>query len=75
MYRYDRASDTFTYRFTPDPSVHAPTVIYVPPLHYPNGYTTAVTGARVISKPGSSRLELDARPGARDVAVTITVAR
>jgi endoglycosylceramidase len=70
-YRYDATSDTFTDRYAADAAVKAPTLIYVPPLHYPNGYAVSVTGARVVSKPGSNRLTLDNEPGARQVSVTI----
>jgi endoglycosylceramidase len=46
----------------------------LPRLAYPSGYRTDVTGARVVSKPGSEHLKLRALPGATTVRLTITPA-
>jgi endoglycosylceramidase len=56
--RYDPTANTFTYTYAPDRGISAPTVIFTAPLHYPRGYTVAVTGARVVSAPGARYLEL-----------------
>lgn len=50
-------------------------IITVPRLHYPAGYRVAVTGARVVSKPGGVRLKLRSCRGARRVTVTVTTGR
>jgi hypothetical protein len=51
------------------------TVIEVPPLHYPTGYSVSVKGARVISAPDADPLLLRARRSARSVTVSVTPAR
>jgi endoglycosylceramidase len=56
--RYDPATNTFDYTYAPDRSISSPTVIFASPLHYPRGYTVAVTGARVVSARGARYLEL-----------------
>jgi endoglycosylceramidase len=71
-YRYDPAADSFSTRYTPDPAVHAPTVVYVPPIHYPAGYKVSVSGARVVSNPGASLLQLVNERGAREVSLVVT---
>ena len=73
-YRYDPAGDTFTYRFKPDSKIHAPSVVYVPPMHFPDGYRVTVSGARVVSKPGARLLELANTPGAREVDLVVRAA-
>ncbi len=47
------------------------TVIEAPTSVYPSGYTVSVSGARVVSKPCSSLLEIEAAAGARVVRVTV----
>jgi endoglycosylceramidase len=70
---FDAATKTFEYSYTPR-CAGGPTEIYVPKLHYPRGYSLDLTGARAISPPGSSRLKLEALPGAAGVSVKITPA-
>ena len=48
------------------------TAIELPALVYPNGYRVTVTGATVASRPRSSQLLLQSRPGAAAVSVTVT---
>lgn len=48
-----------------------PSVISIPRLTYPDGYTATVQGARVISSPCARRLVLLSRPGAGEVAVSV----
>ena len=55
---YDPTNDTFIYTYAPNRRIAAPTVIFTAPIHYPDGYTVAVTGARVISASGARYLEL-----------------
>jgi endoglycosylceramidase len=57
-----------------DPSIHAPTEIFVPTVRYASGYHVVVSGpARVISGPNAELLELRTT-GAGTVHVTITAA-
>jgi endoglycosylceramidase len=74
-YHYDRAADTFTYQFTADASTHAPTVVYVPRIHYPTGYTVRAAGARVVSSPGATLLKLVTNRGARQVRLVVAPRR
>jgi endoglycosylceramidase len=68
---FDGASKTFEYRYTPRCAA-GPTEIYVPKLHYPDGYALELTGARAASKPGAALLTLRHEPGAAEVLVRIT---
>jgi hypothetical protein len=73
------ASGTFTlsYQTTLPAGVAAPagllTAVSLPAAAFPTGYTATVTGAKVVSRPGSALLCLAAEPGA--AAVSLTVAR
>lgn len=61
----------FAYRYAPR-IASAPTEIYVPvQLHYPAGYETQVSGARVISVPDSARLLLQNDADAGEVRVVV----
>lgn len=77
-YAFDPTTDSFTFTYsTLTPSGAAsgsPTVVYVPPLQYPQGYSVAADGATVSSRTGSSHLQLEANPGATTVTVTVTPA-
>jgi endoglycosylceramidase len=48
------------------------TVVRIPRLAYPSGYTAVVTGARVTSRPCARSLVLRTRPRARSVRVELT---
>ncbi len=48
------------------------TVVAVPALSYPDGYTAAVTGARITSRPCAERLTLRRRPHAAEVTLRLT---
>lgn len=48
-----------------------PTVVFVPELHYPDGYRAKVRGARVISRPCARRLLLRRKPRAREVVLRL----
>jgi endoglycosylceramidase len=55
----DQANQEFDFTYRTDPSIGAPTEVFVPPMHYPKGYTVTVTGpAQVISAPNAALLEL-----------------
>ena len=41
-------------------------------LHYPNGYTVTVSGARIRSAPNAPRLVLENEAGAVEVSVMVT---
>jgi endoglycosylceramidase len=71
----ERTDELFTLEFRTDPSIHAPTVIFVPvQRHYPNGYTVEVHGpAAVTSPPNASLLTLHTT-GNGTVTVTVTAA-
>jgi endoglycosylceramidase len=49
-----------------------PSTVHVPKLAYPDGYTVAVDGARVISRRCSETLVLLAKPWAASVSVKVT---
>lgn len=68
---YDPGTDRFTLRYVPNPSVHAPTVVFVPRLHYPRGYCAKVTGGTVRSTPGTPSLDIAALAGAATVQLTV----
>lgn len=66
-----RPAQTYRYRYTADPKVHAPTEIEIPPYTYPLGYTVKVTGARVTSRTDAALLTLSADRGATTVSLTV----
>jgi endoglycosylceramidase len=47
------------------------TEIFVPPVHYPNGYAVDVHGAQVISAPGAHVLTVASCPGVDQVTVRV----
>ena len=46
--------------------------VFVPPVHYGQGYRAVASGARVVSRPGARVLRLRACPGASRVTVVVT---
>jgi len=77
-YSYGSDTDVFrldysTARASGDGSFPAgsETDVYVPPLHYPNGYSVQVTGAAPISAPGASELRLASCAGSTAVSVRV----
>jgi endoglycosylceramidase len=69
---FDPATGAFGLRYVPDPTIRAPTVIFVPTrMHYPAGYCTQVAGGTVVSASDSQLLEVKNRAHAGSVAVTI----
>lgn len=68
-YAYDATTGTFTMSYRSDPTIAAPTRIFVSPLTAPNGYTVS-TNAGTVTKNGSYvDLAVDT---ATDVRITIT---
>ncbi|MBL7621620.1 hypothetical protein [Frankia sp. AgB1.8] len=73
------AAGTFSLRYAPGtlPS-GKPTpagwvsAVSLPAAAYPTGYTLALTGARLVSRPGSALLCVAAQPGATQVSLTVT---
>lgn len=55
---YDPASGAFSYVFTPDVSIEAPTSIVIPTRAYPNGYVATVENATVISTAQAGMLKV-----------------
>jgi endoglycosylceramidase len=47
---FDPHDGAFRYRYRPDPSITAPTSIFVSPLHYPDGYRVTVDHGSVVSR-------------------------
>jgi endoglycosylceramidase len=68
---FSRPAQTYRYRYSVNPKIHAPTEIEIPPYTYPLGYTAQVTGARVTSATGAALLTLSADRGARTVSLTV----
>lgn len=67
---FDSTTAVFSYRYTARCTA-GPTEIYVPALHYPNGYTVEVTGAEVVSEPDAALLLLENLPEATEVTVSV----
>ena len=47
---FDPHDGAFRYRYRPDPSITAPTRIFVSPLHYPHGFRVSVDHGSVVSR-------------------------
>jgi endoglycosylceramidase len=76
-YGYDTSTHTFTLKYsTKAPNgrrlgKRAPTVIYVPRIHYPHGYDVAVNGDPFVAHGNSRYVLVPNRPGARSATVKI----
>lgn len=68
---YDRDARVLEYEFTPDHSITAPTVLFTSPVNNPRGYRVEVEGARVVSLPGATYLQLRPLRGATHVSVRL----
>ena len=66
-YGFDPATTTFTFRYAGRPGL---TEVFVPELHYPDGYAVEVSGATVAS-PVRSRVLMLRTTGKREVTVTV----
>jgi endoglycosylceramidase len=72
-YGYNFKTHVFHLDYKVNPRVDAPTVVFASkPLHYPHGYKLALSGAKLITKPGSEWIELKNLPGASDVSLTLS---
>jgi endoglycosylceramidase len=71
---FDPTSHAFDFSYTPR-RAGGPTEIFVPGRQYPEGYRVTVHGARVVSAPNASILQLAADRGATRVAVTVSPIR
>jgi endoglycosylceramidase len=69
--KFDAATRVFEYAYAPR-CAGGPTEIYVPALHYPNGYALAVDGARVLSAPDAALVKLENLRDVTQVTVRIT---
>jgi len=67
--RFDTGTGAFRYRYRPDPSIEAPTEIFVSPLHYPRGWRVRVTHGSAVKR-GKTRLLVTA-DGSRPVTVRV----
>lgn len=67
------STGVFRLVYRPNHRVRAPTVIVVPTrVHYAEGYCARSFGATVISRPGSSLLEVINQRNAKSVSITVT---
>lgn len=69
---FDPDTGAFHYRYETRPA-NAPTKIYVPQRHYPDGYAVEVSGATITSEPGATKLILQnqtCRGGTVEVSIT-----
>ena len=64
--------DSKRFELTYSPKGQLETEVYVPKLHYPDGYKVSATGASVVSSCNADVLRLAAKPGAKRASVTVT---
>jgi endoglycosylceramidase len=67
---FEPSNGEMRYSFTPRPA-SAPTEIAVSDVHYPAGYEVVVTGGRVTSAAGATRVTIESDAGATAVMVTV----
>jgi endoglycosylceramidase len=70
-YRFDAATRTFTFTYTPDLAITAPTELAVPARVYPDGYAVACGGCAARQEPGVLVIDAPAA-GAGTVEVQLT---
>ena len=68
---FDPATGAFDFAYRPDPGVHAPTQIVVPPARYPQGFRISVRGGRVAGRHAGGRIDVATRRGADMVQVQV----
>ncbi len=71
LQRFDPGSGRFELRYTPDPSITAPTSVVLPSDVYPAGYRANVHGGTVTSPAQSGRLTVVADPAVHEVVVVV----
>ncbi len=74
---FDGGKGVMTYRYAttrpgPGKTPKGETMIRIPAIHYPHGYTVSVAGGTVRSAKGETVLRIANAPGAREVAVTLS---
>ena len=69
--RYEPTTGAFTYSFTPDASIDAPTSIVVPERAYPAGYVATVTNGIITSAPHAGRVTVEPDGSAGPLTVTL----
>jgi endoglycosylceramidase len=70
---FDPSTAAFHLSYRVDRAVTAPTVVFVPvSRHYPDGYCAKLTGGKVTSSPGATRLVVTNDRSASTVEVTVT---
>ncbi len=70
-FRFDARTGDLEYRFRPDPAVAAPTELFLPPVHYPEGCSVEVEGGGFeLDLPGRV-LRVRADPEAVEVTVRV----
>ena len=57
--RWDLATRTFEFTWLPDPSITASTEIFVPSVHYPDGYRVELSAGSARQEPEHFRLLVD----------------
>ena len=73
---FDPTTGAFIVRYRANPTITAPTVIVVPvATHYPRGYCLRVSGARAISRPDATRIDIENGKDAASVVVSVTQGR
>ena len=74
--RFDAGEGTMLYRYATTPPrgrlAAGETMIRIPAVNYPSGYTVSVTGGTVRSPGNASELRIANAPGAKEVVVTLT---
>ena len=70
-FRFDPRTGDLEYRYRPDPEVTAPTEIFLPPVHYPEGCRVEVEGGGFELDLPERVLRVRAAPGAADVLVRV----
>lgn len=48
----------FSFRFCPDPGIHAPTEIYIPPYQYPEGFIVRISGGKWENNPENYTIQV-----------------
>ncbi len=70
---FDPETAAFSLSYRPDPRIAAPTVVVVPTsIHYQHGYCARVTGGRITSRAGATRMDIENEPAATAVTVSIS---
>jgi hypothetical protein len=67
--RFDRRRGTFLLRYKPDPSIPAPTLVFVPELQFPRGFSIEAEGCE--AEVARGELRLSAIPGALEARVLL----